>query len=138
MAYMFRWNVQYPHGPPLAGVVAWIAMALMLFSALIRRKKWEVFLLIHLGSWVVLVIFAILHYETLLVMVALPMLLYTFDIVYRKVQTGRSTVLLEKVCYLMSSMCCRRDHVMGCWVLTVTTDVQGNQRYLPHRGGGGT
>jgi predicted ferric reductase len=97
LEYMFRWKVQYPHGPPLAGVVAWVFMAIIFLSTFIRRYKWEVFLVVHLGSWVIVLIFSIIHYETFLVMLGLPLLVYTIDVLYRTINVMvPETTLMEQ------------------------------------------
>eukprot|EP01060_Flectonema_neradi_P006857 TRINITY_DN1471_c2_g1_i3.p1 TRINITY_DN1471_c2_g1~~TRINITY_DN1471_c2_g1_i3.p1 ORF type:complete len:553 (+),score=50.55 TRINITY_DN1471_c2_g1_i3:663-2321(+) len=82
-----KWEIGYPHGPPLAGLIAWVACCFVVLPAvLIRRKHWNLFVVLH-TAYAVLFVFAWIHYPTLMIFSAIPVLLYTLDVIIRYYQS---------------------------------------------------
>ena len=86
------WNVGFPHGPPVAGFIAWLVMTLMMAGTAIRRSKWETFLILHLG-YAVVFIFAMMHYPTLLFLCIPSFAAYAIDLSLRYRRFGVSTIV---------------------------------------------
>eukprot|EP01060_Flectonema_neradi_P028803 TRINITY_DN387_c0_g1_i6.p1 TRINITY_DN387_c0_g1~~TRINITY_DN387_c0_g1_i6.p1 ORF type:complete len:1088 (+),score=264.66 TRINITY_DN387_c0_g1_i6:90-3353(+) len=86
---MFRWEIGYPHGPPAAGFIAWVAMTIVAVGALsyIRRNYWKVFVISHL-MYIVVYVMAWIHYPSLMIYCGIPVLLYVADLLSRNIQAS--------------------------------------------------
>jgi len=84
---MVSWNIGFPHGPPLAGLLAWLAALVMVVTAIFRRDRWELFVCTHLAY---LFVFAMvfIHYPTTLVLCAPTVLLCGLDLLLRRRASG--------------------------------------------------
>jgi predicted ferric reductase len=94
--YLFRWEVVYPHGPPLAGTLAWVFTVIAVALANVRRKNWELFIVSHVFCYMNIFFWSVIHYETFLVMFGLPLILYIIDVFARMADAMAPTQLLHK------------------------------------------
>jgi predicted ferric reductase len=79
---MVGWGVGWPHGPPLAGFLAWVVMVAMVVAADFRRTHWELFLVIHMGYAAVYAMIFV-HYPTTLLMCIPAGVAYAIDLILR-------------------------------------------------------
>eukprot|EP01079_Euglenida_sp_SAG-EU17-18_P006342 gene6343-14_t len=79
--YMFRWYVPAPHGPPVAGLIAWLALSAMFAFYLARAAHYVLFKWSHL-LFIVVLVFAVIHYQTLFIYILLPATLYILDLAW--------------------------------------------------------
>ena len=92
---IIKWEIGFPHGPPLAGLLAWVAaLFVVLPAAFLRRSHWNLFVVLH-TLYAVLYIFAWIHYPTLMIFSGIPVLLYAIDVLirYYESHTNRAEVL---------------------------------------------
>lgn len=83
---LILWDIGFPHGPPLAGLIAWLCMGIMVVTAgLLRRGQWEVFIICHM-LYVIVYVFTWIHYPTTMILSLPAILLYLFDLVVRRVR----------------------------------------------------
>ncbi|KAJ9455966.1 Ferric reduction oxidase 6 [Diplonema papillatum] len=84
LEHVGAWDAGSPHGPPAAGLIAFVALSMIGLTSLpvVRRKMWNVFAWVH-SLYVVVYVFAWIHYPTLMVYSAVPVFLYMFDVCMR-------------------------------------------------------
>ena len=85
MARMLKWEIGYPHGPPLAGFIALFVMLAIAVAAAVRRSHWNLFAVVH-SLYAVLYVLSWIHYPSLMVWSAVPLLLYVGDLFLRNAQ----------------------------------------------------
>eukprot|EP01062_Namystynia_karyoxenos_P044630 TRINITY_DN3291_c0_g3_i1.p1 TRINITY_DN3291_c0_g3~~TRINITY_DN3291_c0_g3_i1.p1 ORF type:complete len:644 (+),score=166.06 TRINITY_DN3291_c0_g3_i1:78-2009(+) len=89
---LVKWEIGYPHGPPLAGFLTWIVSgAMILTAAFLRRSRWNLFVMLHLLHPVVYLL-AWIHYPSLMIFSALPVFFYVLDTVVRWVRSSGFTI----------------------------------------------
>lgn len=81
-ARLVQWGVGFPHGPPLAGLLAWLVMLAMVVAARFRRSRWELFLLVHMGYTVVFAM-VFVHYPTTILLCTPAIAAYAWDLAQR-------------------------------------------------------
>ena len=85
---MVTWETGFPHGPPLAGFLAWCVMLLMIVTTHFRRSKWELFLVIHMG-YVIVFLMVFIHYPTTIILCLPAVAAHSVDLILRSKSLGK-------------------------------------------------
>ena len=101
---MTKWGVGFPHGPPLAGLIAFGLVFIMVIAASFRRAKWNAFAILHL-LYVPVYALIWIHYPTTILLSFPSVSLHLIDALLRIRSSRRAT--LVSACYLSEALLTR-------------------------------
>ena len=93
---MMRWEIGYPHGPPMAGFFCLIILLVIVGATFVRERHWNLFAAVH-TLYAVLYPMAWIHYPTLMVFCAIPLFLYLVDMCLRYFQAYTDGAKIQEV-----------------------------------------
>ena len=93
------WKADYPHGPPLAGLLCFFVQFFISAGAIVRRKHYNFFIMTHM-LYAVLYPLAWVHYPTLMIFSGIPVILYAVDVAMENVATMKDPAEIIEVTQL--------------------------------------